>query len=179
MQSVFAAVRLWHGGLGLAYGLQIAVSLAVAAALVGLHRRAFRNAAEGPAIAAAALLGSPFLLDYDLTLLAIPLAWLFRRAAATGFLPGEKLALALAYLLPLIARPLAGHIGLPLSPILCLAVLGYVVARGINVARRAASPPAEIPCGARAPALLLGDESMISASPRRDGSAPHVSEAID
>jgi alpha-1,2-mannosyltransferase len=74
MQSVFSAVRLWHGGLGLAYGLQIAVSLGAAAALVAMHRRAFRNAAEGPAIAAAALLGSPFLLDYDLTLLAIPLA---------------------------------------------------------------------------------------------------------
>ena len=35
MQSVFAAVRLWHGGLGLAYALQIAISLAVAVALVG------------------------------------------------------------------------------------------------------------------------------------------------
>jgi alpha-1,2-mannosyltransferase len=155
MQSAFAAARLWHAGLGLAYGLQVAVALGVVAALIVLHRRAFRSAAEGPAIAAAALLGTPFLLDYDLTLLAIPLAWLFRRSATMGFLPGEKVALALAYLLPLIARPLAGAIGLPLSPILCLAVFGYVIARGVGGASSAVSERARDSLWSARPSLLL------------------------
>jgi hypothetical protein len=158
MQSVFSAVRLWHGGLGLAYGLQIVVSIGVVVALVWMQRRAFRNTAEGPAIVAAALLGSPFLLDYDLTLLAIPLAWLFRRGAETGFLPGEKLALALGFALPLYARLLAGAFGLPLTPILCLAVLGYVVARGIQAGRE---KPADIPRDAQPnmpTGLLLANE---------------------
>jgi hypothetical protein len=143
MQSLFAAARLWHGGLGLAYGLQIAMALGVAAALVAMHKRAFRNAGEGSAIAAAALLGSPFLLDYDLTLLAIPLAWLFRRGMATGFLPGEKIALVFGFVLPLVARPVAGLVGLPLSPMICLAVFGYVVARGLGVASSETSAPAD------------------------------------
>ena len=33
----------------------------------------------------AALLASPFLLDYDLVILAAPLAWLASEAASTGF----------------------------------------------------------------------------------------------
>ena len=78
MQSVFAAVRLLHGPLCLAYGAQAATALAAAAALFWLQRRDFRGSAKGRRSIAATLLASPFLLDYDLTLLAIPLA--FRRA---------------------------------------------------------------------------------------------------
>ena len=48
MQSVFAGVRLLHGGLTLAYGLQIVAALGVCAALVALQRRAFRSTAKGP-----------------------------------------------------------------------------------------------------------------------------------
>ena len=40
---------------------------------------------------AAALLASPFLLDYDLVLLGIPLAWIARESLRTGFLPWEKI----------------------------------------------------------------------------------------
>jgi hypothetical protein len=133
MQSVFAAVRLLHGGLTLAYTLQAATALAAAGALVWLQRRRFRSAGEGPALIAAALLASPFLLDYDLTLLAIPLAWSAREGLRAGFAPGEKSALALAYVLPLFSRTLAGAVGLPLAPAVIAATFYFVL-------RRAAAP---------------------------------------
>ncbi len=76
MQSVFAAVRLLHGPLGLAYGLQGLAALAAAATLFALEQRAFRGPAEAPAAICASLVSTPFLLDYDLTLLFVPLAWL-------------------------------------------------------------------------------------------------------
>ena len=101
MQSVFAAVRLMHGPLALAWGAQIATALGAVAALWLIERRAFRSAAEAPAIVCAGLLASPFLLDYDLTLLAIPLVWLMAQGLRTGFLPFEKALLAFAFALPL------------------------------------------------------------------------------
>jgi len=136
MQSAFAAVRLLHGGLTLAYALQALTALAAAAALFWLHRRRFRSPAEGPAMVAAALLASPFLLDYDLTLLAIPLAWSAREASRAGFAPGEKSVLALAYVLPLFSRLAAGALGLPLAPLTIAAVFYFVLKRGV------APPPA-------------------------------------
>jgi alpha-1,2-mannosyltransferase len=129
MQSVFAAVRLLHGGLTLAYGLQAAATLAVCAALVALQFRAFRSKVEGPAMIAAALLASPFLLDYDLVLLAFPLACLVREGLRVGFRPYEKIILVAAFILPAVSRSIAGHLGLPLGPIVTAAVLMLVMRR--------------------------------------------------
>jgi hypothetical protein len=129
MESVFAAVRLLRGGLMPAYGLQIVVALAACAALVQLQRRSFRSAAEGPAIVAAALLASPFLLDYDLALLAVPLAWIARESLAGGFLTYEKTILAAAFILPALSRSIAAHAGIPVGPLVVVAVLGLVLRR--------------------------------------------------
>jgi len=86
MESVFAAIRLWHGDLVTAYALQGIAGAAACVLLVMLARREPKNGAEGPALIAATFLTSPFLLDYDLTLLAIPLAWVFSQAQRAGFL---------------------------------------------------------------------------------------------
>ncbi len=139
MQSVFAAVRLLHGPLALAYAAQGLTALAAAATLIGLQRRDFRGASEGPALVAATLLASPFLLDYDLTLLAFPLAYLAREGLERGFAPFEKSVLVLAYLLPLASRILAGGLDLPIAAPTIAATL-YFVAR-----RRPAAPAPAAP----------------------------------
>ncbi len=153
MQSVFAAVRLLHGGLTLAYCVQAATALAAAAALFWLAARRYRSEAEGPAMVAATLLASPFLLDYDLTLLAIPLVWSAREGLRRGFAPGEKSALALAYVLPLFSRVLAGTLGLPVAP-LAIAALLYIVLR------RAATPACAAPSRAGRAKILLATEEL-------------------
>jgi hypothetical protein len=129
MQSVFAAVRLLHGPLALAYGAQGLTALAAAAALLWLQRRDFRGPSEAPALIAATLLASPFLLDYDLTLLAFPLAYLARRGPERGFAPFEKSVLVLVYLLPLASRILAGGLDLPIAAPTIAATLYLVVRR--------------------------------------------------
>ena len=142
MQSVFAAVRLLHGSLALAWGAQIATALCVVAALWRLERRAFRAPAEAAAIVCAGLLASPFLLDYDLTLIAIPLVWLLGEGLRTGFLPFEKALMALAFVLPLISRVAAGAVGLPLAPLTIAAIFALTMRRALTRAaggaRRAA-----------------------------------------
>ena len=141
MQSLFAALRLWGVNLRLAYGAQVFLIIAVCWVLFYLQKRAFRGEFEGPAMVAAGLLATPFILDYDLTLLAIPIAWLARRALVSEFLPGEKLVLALAYTLPLYARTLAGKAGVPATPFLILAVFAYIVVRGLRQGGQAPHRP--------------------------------------
>ena len=140
MQSVFAAVRLAHGSLGLAWGLQGAAALGAVAALFSLQRFAFRAPGEAPAVVCAGLLATPFLLDYDLTLLAIPLAWLLGEGLRAGFLPFEKALLTMAFLLPLVSRVAAGALGLPLAPLTIIAILALTMRRAISPAAGAGRP---------------------------------------
>jgi len=156
MQSAFAAVRLLHGGLGLAYGVQAAVVLAAAAILVQVVRpRAIDPfapdaLAQGATLATASLLASPFMLDYDLMLLALPLAWLVREQATGGALPWEKTAMFAAFLLPLISRQLGSSLGVPLGPPIIFALL-LVVARRAIVGGRVQKTPSNLDMAAGLP----------------------------
>ncbi len=134
MQSVFAAARLLHQSIAFAWGAQIATAICVVAALWVLQQRALRSVGEAPAVVCAGLLASPFLLDYDLTLMAIPLVWLLGQGLRAGFLPFEKAVMALAFLLPLISRVLAGAVGLPLAPLTIAALFALTMRRALEPA---------------------------------------------
>jgi hypothetical protein len=99
--------------------------------------------------ASATLMMSPFVLDYDCAVAAIPLAWLFSEGVRRGFWPWEKIILVLAYLLPLLSRPIALTTGIPIAPIVLAALL-------LSVARAAA--PRRAAFGASS-ALSGGPES--------------------
>jgi hypothetical protein len=135
MVSLFAAIRLLGGGVALAYGAQTALALAVALALVVALRRTRDALEQGALVAAATLLATPFALDYDLALLALPLALLLSRALATEFLPYEKILLLAAYALPAFARPLAQTVHLPLAPAILLLLFCALVRRVAPAAR--------------------------------------------
>jgi hypothetical protein len=132
MASVFAAVRVLGGGVTLGYAAQILIGLLGAASLVHLLRARKASDAHGPAILCATLLATPFLLDYDLVLLAIPLAWLAREGVREGFRPWEKLILAIGFVLPLIARSIAEATSIPLTPFVVAALYACVLRRGLN-----------------------------------------------
>ena len=129
MQSVFAAVRLPGGGLAAAYGLQAVLSVAVAAVLVLLSRNAPTGQGTGVALACATLLATPFLLVYDLMLLAIPLIWMIGQARLTGFRPWEKIVLMIAFVMPLVSGELAHFLSVPVAPIVIMMVFAVVVRR--------------------------------------------------
>jgi hypothetical protein len=130
MQSLFAGLRLLGAPLALAYSAQILAAIVAAGLLVMLCRREPPRSQtgcgdQGAALVLATLLASPFLLDYDLMLLAIPLAWLFMEGRTHGFAPWEKFVLIAAFVLPLVSRSMASAIGVPLAPLViaCLFVL--------------------------------------------------------
>jgi hypothetical protein len=58
------------------------------------------GSAEGAAIAACVPFCSPYMLEYDLLILAIPMAWLLGEALRDGFRRGECLTLAAAFVAP-------------------------------------------------------------------------------
>jgi hypothetical protein len=128
MQSVYAAVRVVGGGSDLASAAQAVVSVGAIAAMAIVLRRRANDDGPNPLMAVAALLASPFLLDYDLTLLAVPLAWLMNEARGKHFLPYEKIVMFAAFVLPMVSRSV-GHLAhLPLGPPI-IAALFFCVAR--------------------------------------------------
>lgn len=130
LQSAFGALRQLGAPLAPAYGLQALFALAAAAAVAMFAWRRPRSHALGPVLISATLLVSPYLLDYDLVLAAIPLAWLFAQGRDGGFLPWEKAVLLAAFVLPLVARLVAMNAPVALSPLVLAALLTVVVRRG-------------------------------------------------
>jgi alpha-1,2-mannosyltransferase len=140
MQSVYAAVRVMGGGSALGYVAQGLAALAALAALVVAIRRESQARLQFALVAAVTCLTTPFLLDYDLTLLAAPILILAEEGAATGFRPFEKAALAAAFVLPDFARPLAQYAHLPLSPLVVAALAAVLARRMIGRCRPAGVP---------------------------------------
>lgn len=130
MQSLFAALTLWRAPSGIAYTIHIILALAVLVAVILIMRKHRPDGAATGALMAATSLGlTPFLLDYDLLVLALPLGWLAVQGIRRGFLPWEKIILLAAYVSPLVTRPLAQNLHLPLGPVVLLLVFWAVVRR--------------------------------------------------
>jgi hypothetical protein len=123
MQSVFASIRLLGGSSGFAYAAQLVFAAAATLAVIRVWRAQVSTGAKAAVLATASVLFSPFLLDYDLVLLAIPIAWLVNEGIRSGFAPWEKALLGSAWLDPLIARSIAGRFHLAPTPLICSLVL--------------------------------------------------------
>lgn len=116
MVSPFAALKLLRAPAIIAYAGQILVSFAVAALLVkAAWRRAWRSDVAALTLAGAPLV-TPFVLDYDMVLLAFPLVWLTGEGVRKGFLGWEKLAIITAFAAAAFARPMAMNLGIPIMP---------------------------------------------------------------
>jgi Glycosyltransferase family 87 len=129
--SVFAWVRMWGGPIALAYVIQGAVILAIAIALIRLWRGQAAYPLKAAALSLATVLAAPYSLDYDLVALAPAIAFLACNGIERGFAPYEKSTLALLWLMPLIARPVALHTLIPLAMPMMLAAFALVLHRAI------------------------------------------------
>lgn len=112
--GLFAMARLWGANVPIAYAVQ---AIGLIAGLVLLWRTrhvppAVRNAGACAAIA----LSTPYLLDYDMVIVGLGAAFLYRDAK-DAFLPGERNALAFIWFAPWFARPAEQFLTLPFGPI--------------------------------------------------------------
>jgi hypothetical protein len=131
-QSVFAAIRLLGGGPVIAYITQ-AVAAAGAAGLVAwIWRNPSDPDIKSASVLAATPLATPYLVDYDLVLLAPAIAWMVRSRIRYGALPWEGVTFAAVTLLTLVARPVAECTHILFTPAAAAGLLAVIVARSIS-----------------------------------------------
>ena len=128
-QSVFTASRLAGMPIDAAYVAQVGVLVGACAMVAVVCWRRPGSAAEAATLAAAALLCTPYVFDYDLTVTAVPLAWLASEAAKTGWRPWEKSIAATVFAWPVMARLATFHFHLPLGPLPLLGLFLVVWSR--------------------------------------------------
>src|SRR5690242_860297 len=99
MQSLFALVRYFGGSESLGWAFQWVLTLSVALSVTLIWRSGVRYSLKAASLAAGTLLVTPYLFMYDMTVLAIPVAYLVRIGLSRGFRPYELPALSLAVVL--------------------------------------------------------------------------------
>ena len=131
IQSIFSAARNWGANVPTAYALQSALALLLAASLAWLWHSDAAFDLKAAALATASLLATPYVLDYDLVVLAVAIAFFARHGLQQGFGDFEISLLALAWIVPLLSRGLAAATGIPLGLIVLLALYGLVLRRAV------------------------------------------------
>jgi hypothetical protein len=126
---------MWGGGIPLAYVVQSAATLAVAATLACLWRSRAGFPLKAAALAIGTILATPYSLDYDLMLLAPAIAFLAADGMKRGFSPWEKTLLAALWLVPVIARPVAEAILVPLAVPAMIAAFFWLLRRAMTETR--------------------------------------------
>jgi hypothetical protein len=119
------------GGIGSAYSVQLALTIAVAAGLVWLWRSKASYELKAAGLACACLLSTPYLLDYDLVVVAVAIAFFVRHGLTSGFRDYEISCLVLAWTAPLLARGVAGAVGVPLGLISVVLLYGLTLRRAM------------------------------------------------
>ncbi len=122
MPTGFAAIRLLGGSVAMARIVQGAISVLALLLVVRAFRSPVDQDLRTAALGLSLPLSTPYAFGYDLTILTVPLVALLRLGSRDGFAPGEKPLLVLAWCLPL-AAPVAGsRLGIPLAPVVLLAL---------------------------------------------------------
>jgi alpha-1,2-mannosyltransferase len=130
--SLYIALRMLGLAAPLAYALHAMLVLAVAAIVARVWRRGRSLILNGAVLVSGGLLVPPYLFDYDLALLAIPIAILAWDGVRRGWLRHEREVLAAAWLAPLAAPGIAAWLGAPVAVLCLLALFAIAVRRATN-----------------------------------------------
>jgi hypothetical protein len=154
--SSFGAIRLMGGSPVLAYAVQGVVSLTAAALVCVVWRRNLSLSVRAATLASATLVAVPLILFYDFMIAGVAIAWLVRAGRQTGFLPWEKLLLAVVFVTPMLARGVGTSLHLPISTIAGLTLLALCAVRGWRELRLAHPVSKYRASGRGMPVLVAG-----------------------
>jgi hypothetical protein len=128
LQSLFGLVRAHGGSQTLAWAVQLVGSMVVAALVVWLWRRREPYELKAAALAAGALLVTPYVYMYDLVVLGVAVAFLLRHAIERGLVAAEAAALAAAGVLILIFPYVKTQVGLAAVVIVMMLIVHRAIA---------------------------------------------------
>jgi hypothetical protein len=132
IQSVFSAVRMLGGTVAEAYVLQSVVVALVLGAIAWLWHSRADIRLKYAALLSAALIVTPYCLDYDMLLLGPAIAFAVAHGLQKGFAPFETTLLAATWLVPLLARIVAKLSYIPIGPLMMSALFVLILLRVIN-----------------------------------------------
>ncbi|MXP42187.1 DUF2029 domain-containing protein [Altererythrobacter soli] len=117
MSTLYAQLRI-HAGQVFANGAALVLALAMIGLVMASWKRFGQNGmATGSVMLAATALASPYLFNYDLPFLILPILWLVREGLRHGFRPWEKALLVALWFAPYATRAVALPLGLNLMPL--------------------------------------------------------------
>src|ERR1700710_1637628 len=99
---------MWGAGVHSAYAVQRVRSQMLSASLACLWQSYVAFELKASALATGSLLATPYVLDYDLVVLAVAIAFFVRHGLRRGFRDYEISMLAAAWIVPLLSRGIAG-----------------------------------------------------------------------
>ncbi|MBI1214617.1 MAG: DUF2029 domain-containing protein [Alphaproteobacteria bacterium] len=133
IESIFSAVRMLGGGIQLAYAAQMFESVFCTLCVIAVWRSpAVEDGLKYAMLVTAAMMSTPYILDYDLTAMALPMAWLAVTGLRDGFLPWEKITLVVMFVLPVIARLLGKLTTTPVGPVMMIYFLAMLLHRIVH-----------------------------------------------
>jgi hypothetical protein len=120
--SVYSLARKLGAPVAVCYALHGIVALGVMALAIRAWQRAREELPRIAMTAATVPLVSPYLFDYDLALIVLPIGALLVDGFRNGWMPGMRIILMIAWFVPAIAPKLAEHTGLQIMPLASLAL---------------------------------------------------------
>lgn len=128
MPTVFIGSRILGFDAAVGYSLQLVMAAAVATLIGFALRRPGNDRLNLSLIAFGTFLVTPFAFGYDMTLTSVAVLVLLTQCVREGFWPGERIVLALVWMLP-IGLIIINAISLPLGPLVVLGCIAYVAVR--------------------------------------------------
>jgi arabinofuranan 3-O-arabinosyltransferase len=122
-QTVFGLMHQAGAGSVATWGVHLAVALVTTILACLIWNRPVPQSVKAAAFSIGALITTPYMLAYDLAALSVPAAFLLADAIRSGFLPGERLALAGCFLALFLCFQFA------VGPFVLLVLMGLVVRR--------------------------------------------------
>lgn len=132
MPALYATLRLIGVGAMPAIVLQAMLALTVAAMVAWVWWRRISLALRAATLAMGTLLVTPYVYDYDLTILGVAIAFLVVDARRSGWRPGEREILVVAWLSPAFMSTIAQFTHLQIGFFCSLAVFVLAIRRARN-----------------------------------------------
>jgi arabinofuranan 3-O-arabinosyltransferase len=127
LQSIYGLLHWAGASAWLSWTVHLAIGIVVAAAVCAVWAKPIPHSLKAAILCIGAVMVSPYVLNYDLCILSIAVAFLVKDGLARGFLPGERFGI----LVCLVGLFL---VTTPISPVVCGVLLFLIIRRIVRLA---------------------------------------------